>query len=75
VKAPQAGIEEHEIVAALADHWGLSTIQLRYLAVGFDDHHWAATEATGRRRFVTVRMDRRARSVGTLGPVSQSASR
>jgi spectinomycin phosphotransferase len=54
VKAPPAGIEARDIVATLADHWGLATTQLDYLAVGFGDHHWIATEAGGRRWFVTV---------------------
>ncbi len=54
MKGPPAGIEECDIVAALAGHWGLATIQLNYLAVGFGDHHWIATEAEGRRWFVTV---------------------
>jgi spectinomycin phosphotransferase len=54
VKAPPAGIEEPDIVSALASHWGVAAIQLSYLAVGFGDHHWIATEAGGRRWFVTV---------------------
>jgi spectinomycin phosphotransferase len=54
VQAPPAGIEERDIVAALARYWGLAASQLSYLAVGFGDHHWAATEAGGRRWFVTV---------------------
>lgn len=54
MKAPPAGIEERDIVAALAGHWGLAAIQLNYLAVGFGDHHWIATQAEGRRWFVTV---------------------
>jgi spectinomycin phosphotransferase len=54
VKAPPADIRESDIIAALAGHWGLGTIQLSYLAVGFGDHHWVATEAGGRRWFVTV---------------------
>jgi spectinomycin phosphotransferase len=54
VKAPPAGIQESDIVAVLAGHWGLAIIQLDYLAVGFGDHHWIATEAEGRRWFVTV---------------------
>jgi len=54
VKAPPAGIEERDIVSALAGHWGLAAIQLSYLAVGFGDHHWVAAEAGGRRWFVTV---------------------
>jgi spectinomycin phosphotransferase len=54
VKAPPAGIDERDIVAALAGHWGLAAIQLDYLAVGFGDHHWVAAEAEGRRWFVTL---------------------
>ena len=54
MKAPPAGIEERDIVAALAGQWGLAAIGLDYLAVGFGDHHWIATEAGGRRWFVTV---------------------
>jgi spectinomycin phosphotransferase len=54
VKTPPAGIKERDILSALAGHWGLAIIQLNYLAVGFGDHHWVATEASGRRWFVTV---------------------
>jgi len=54
VKAPPGGIAERDIVAVLAGHWGVAAIQLDYLAVGFGDHHWMATEAGGRRWFVTV---------------------
>ena len=54
MKAPPAGIGESGIIAALASHWGLAAVQLSYLAVGFGDHHWLATEAGGRRWFVTV---------------------
>jgi len=54
VKAPPAGIDERDIVAALAGRWGLAAIRLDYLAVGFGDHHWIATEPGGRRWFVTV---------------------
>jgi spectinomycin phosphotransferase len=54
VKAPPAGIEERDITAALVRHWGVAAIGLDYLAVGFGDHHWVATEAGGRRWFVTV---------------------
>ncbi len=54
MKAPSADINESDIVAALADHWGLATVQLNYLAVGFGDHHWLGTEAGGRTWFVTV---------------------
>jgi spectinomycin phosphotransferase len=54
VKAPPADIKECDIAAALAGRWGLAAIQLNYLAVGFGDHHWIATDAEGRRWFVTV---------------------
>jgi spectinomycin phosphotransferase len=53
VKAPPAGINESGIVAVLASHWRLAAIQLSYLAVGFGDHHWIATEPGGCRWFVT----------------------
>ncbi len=54
MKAPPAGIKESDIAAVLAGQWGLGTVELSYLAVGFGDHHWTATEAGGRRWFVTV---------------------
>jgi spectinomycin phosphotransferase len=54
VKAPPAGIEGRDVTAVLAGNWGLAASQLEYLAVGFGDHHWIATEAEGRRWFVTV---------------------
>lgn len=54
MKAPPAGIEDRDIVAVLARHWGVAAIGLDYLAVGFGDHHWIAAEAGGRRWFVTV---------------------
>jgi spectinomycin phosphotransferase len=54
VKAPPAEITESDIVAALRRDWELPVVELRYLAVGFGDHHWIATEADGRSWFVTV---------------------
>jgi spectinomycin phosphotransferase len=54
VKSPPADINESDIAAALAGQWGLADTPLSYLAVGFGDHHWVATEANGRRWFVTV---------------------
>jgi spectinomycin phosphotransferase len=54
VKAPPAGINESDIAAVLAGDWGLASIELSYLAVGFGDHHWIASEAGGSRWFVTV---------------------
>lgn len=48
------GIDEHELSAALLDHWGLAPARLGYLPVGFGDHHWELTDAAGRRWFVTV---------------------
>jgi spectinomycin phosphotransferase len=54
VKAPPAEITESDIVAVLRRDWELPAMELRYLAVGFGDHHWIAAEADGRRWFVTV---------------------
>jgi spectinomycin phosphotransferase len=54
VKAPPTDIKESDIVEALAGQWGVAATELDYLAVGFGDHHWIATEADGRRWFITV---------------------
>ena len=42
------------LVGALADAWNLNIVSLEYRAVGFGSHHWSATDASGRRWFVTV---------------------
>ena len=39
---------------ALEEHWGLACARLRYVPVGFGDHHWVAVDRSGRRWFVTV---------------------
>jgi Phosphotransferase enzyme family len=39
---------------ALADGWSFSATALHYQPVGFGSHHWLATDARGRRLFVTV---------------------
>jgi spectinomycin phosphotransferase len=43
-----------QLSATLHHHWGLDLASLAYLPLGFGSHHWAATETTGNRWFVTV---------------------
>jgi hypothetical protein len=54
VKEEPAHIDQVELAHILLRQWGLATAALRYLPVGFGDHHWEATDAAGGRWFVTV---------------------
>lgn len=36
-------VTDADVVAVLADGWGLETVSIDYLAVGFGSHHWRAT--------------------------------
>jgi spectinomycin phosphotransferase len=42
------------VVDALGKGWELDLASLEYLAVGFGSHHWAATDTSNARWFVTV---------------------
>jgi spectinomycin phosphotransferase len=54
VQHPPDDIDERELARVLADGWGLAPAGLRYVAVGFGDHHWELTDTSGGRWFVTV---------------------
>ena len=54
MRVPPDGFDERELARALDEYWGLAPVQLGYAAVGFGDHHWELTDATGSRWFVTV---------------------
>jgi spectinomycin phosphotransferase len=54
VKEEPAHIDQVELAQILLRQWGLAAAALRYLPVGFGDHHWEATDAAGGRWFVTV---------------------
>jgi spectinomycin phosphotransferase len=54
VKEEPAGIDQGELAGILLRRWDLAAARLRYLAVGFGDHHWELTDAAGGRWFVTV---------------------
>lgn len=51
--APPEGVDDRDVVAALAESWGLHA-EVEYAAVGFGSYHWIATDPDGDRRFVTV---------------------
>ncbi|HEX7267546.1 MAG TPA: hypothetical protein VF256_08990, partial [Streptosporangiaceae bacterium] len=46
--------DQRELAHALSEQWGLAAGRLRYLPVGFGDHHWELTDAAGGHWFVTV---------------------
>ncbi len=52
--APPQGLDPGLLISTLADRWQLPIGALEYLPVGWGSHHWAATDATGGRWFVTV---------------------
>lgn len=54
MRHPTDDIDERELARVLADGWGLAPAGLRYVAVGFGDHHWELTDTSGGRWFVTV---------------------
>lgn len=49
-----ADLPDTVLFGALAEGWDLNVVSLEYRAVGFGSHHWCATDASGRRWFVTV---------------------
>jgi spectinomycin phosphotransferase len=54
VKEEPAHIDQGELARILLWQWGLAPAGLRYLPVGFGDHHWELTDAAGGRWFVTA---------------------
>lgn len=53
MKDRPTGLDAGILKASLAA-WGREPVTLTHAPVGFGDHHWIATEADGRRTFVTV---------------------
>ena len=47
-------LHESEVIAGLAEGWGLEVESARYAPVGFGSYHWDVTDAAPRRYFVTV---------------------
>src|SRR5581483_5274010 len=54
MRALPVGIEEHEILEALAAGWRLDEARLSYVPKGGGSYHWLAEIGGGRRFFVTV---------------------
>ena len=48
------GFEATELIEPLALGWSFEAETLDYAPVGFGSYHWVATDAAGRRVFVTV---------------------
>jgi spectinomycin phosphotransferase len=65
-------MRESELVAALADGWGLGVRSATYRPVGFGSYHWAVADDEGRAWFVTAddlgrEHEQRDRVFGVLG--------
>lgn len=54
MKALPPGVDEGELVDALADSWRLDVESLSYLAVGFGSYHWVVHVRDGHRYFLTL---------------------
>ena len=54
VKARPDDFDDSQLLASLAEGWGLESTSAEYLAVGFGSYHWAVTDTAGRPFFVTV---------------------
>jgi spectinomycin phosphotransferase len=54
VREQPGHIDQRELARTLHERWGLALGRLRYLPVGFGDHHWELTDAAGGRWFITV---------------------
>jgi spectinomycin phosphotransferase len=46
-------LDEQQIQSALTD-WGVHAVVLSHVPLGFGDHHWSATDTSGRRWFLTL---------------------
>jgi hypothetical protein len=51
---PPDGLDLELLPPAIAAGWGIEARSLDYLPLGWGSHHWAASDANGRRWFVTV---------------------
>ena len=54
MKGRLQGLEEQEVIEALAAGWGLQVSRIRYVPVGGGSYHWVAVEAAGGPYFITV---------------------
>jgi spectinomycin phosphotransferase len=54
VKSRPAGLDDSEVVLAVAEGWGVVASSAEHLAVGFGSYHWIVTSQGQQRFFVTV---------------------
>jgi spectinomycin phosphotransferase len=61
MRSRPATLSERELLACLADGWGLDVRNARYVPEGGGSYHWDVTDAAGNRHFVTADdLDRKA---------------
>jgi spectinomycin phosphotransferase len=54
VRALAVGVEQRELIVALADGWRIDAVTADYAAVGGGSYHWVVRAGEGKRCFVTV---------------------
>jgi len=54
VKTLPEGVDDRQLIHALAAGWNLNVEDLDYIAEGFGSYHWLAVDNAGGRHFVTV---------------------
>lgn len=54
VQTLPVGLDDQDLVDALARSWDLTVNRLRYIPKGFGSYHWRAHGSGGRRYFITV---------------------
>lgn len=54
MKALPVGLEERDLVTALAAGWGMDVMGMEYAPVGFGSYHWLVSDQDGTRHFATA---------------------
>jgi spectinomycin phosphotransferase len=54
VKSRPVGIDDSDVVRALAEGWGIVTDSAEHVALGFGSYHWIVIDGARQRFFVTV---------------------
>ena len=52
--SPPDGVDADLLASMLQTHWGITSLSLTYLPVGFGSHHWDVAAADGQRWFLTA---------------------
>jgi spectinomycin phosphotransferase len=71
---PPDDLTDDQLSAALRDGWDLPATSIKYAPVGFGSHHWAISEPSGRRWFLTADRIETSDDLALLRAALQTAS-